>query len=188
MVDRPLQPLESREALHDWLCKNHATSDGIRLVSWRSPEDGPAIRYEDVVLECLAFGWIDGHVKKLDEKRRSVLLTPRRKGSMWAATNKARVELLRAEGRMQPAGEAAIARTIADDSWTVLDEIDARVIPDDLAQALASAAASDGFAGLSPSRQKQSLWWIKSAKRPETRGRRIASVVAAAVVGEAAVN
>ncbi|MCH9815162.1 MAG: YdeI/OmpD-associated family protein [Actinomycetia bacterium] len=184
MVDRPLKHLKSRQALHDWLRENHATSAGIRLVSWRSRASGPVIDYEDVVLECLMFGWIDGHVKKLDERRRTTLLTPRRSGGTWAATNKARIERLRNEGLLEPAGERAVARAMKDGSWTLLDDVEKRVIPDDLAQALTTAKATDGFDSLSPSRQKQSLWWVKSARRPETRARRIAAVVDAASRGE----
>jgi uncharacterized protein YdeI (YjbR/CyaY-like superfamily) len=110
--------------------------------------------------------------------------TPRKRGSVWARTNKARVERLVEAGLMAPAGLRVVEAAKADGSWEALADADALLVPDDLAAALAADdAASRGFAGLAVSAKKQVLYWISSAKRPATRARRIASVVRYAAAG-----
>jgi uncharacterized protein YdeI (YjbR/CyaY-like superfamily) len=183
----PKVHLTTRQELHDWFVANHESCRGIWLVSWRSDDLGPRIPYEDVVLECLCFGWIDSTVRTLDEQRGAQQLTPRKRGSVWSRSNKVRLESLLAEDLVQPAGMAVIERAKADGSWTLLDDVDNMVVPDDLTQALAEAGASEQFAALSPSRVKQTLWWIKSAKRDTTRNVRIEQTVAAALRGRSPV-
>ena len=118
---------------------------------------------------------------RLDDARYRQLMTPRKRGSAWAPSNKERVARLTEQGLLAPAGLAAVEAAKADGSWTILDDVEARVIPEDLALALAGdPAAETGFAALSASTQKQALYWIGSAKRPETRAKRIQETVAAA--------
>jgi uncharacterized protein YdeI (YjbR/CyaY-like superfamily) len=88
------------------------------------------------------------------------------------------VERLEREGRMTEAGRRVIQAARLDGSWNALDEIDAMVVPDDLRRALAdNPTALNTFESFSPSVRRAFLWWIKSAKRPETRARRIDSTV-----------
>jgi uncharacterized protein YdeI (YjbR/CyaY-like superfamily) len=164
-----------------WLEANHATSPGIELVQWR-PETGRArIAYDEIVEEALCFGWVDSTVRVLDDERSTLLVTPRKPGSTWARSNKERVRRLIAEGRMTDAGLRPVEAAKADGSWTFLDDVDAMVVPDDLAAALdADPRARRHFDAFPPSAKKQILYWVKTAKRPETRRRRIAEAVDAA--------
>ena len=131
--------------------------------------------------EALCFGWIDGTVNQLDDARFKQHLTPRKRGSIWARSNKERVARLAEQGLLAPAGIAAIESARADGSWTLLDDVDALLIPDDLAVALAGQPATErAFAGMSPSERKMALYGIASAKRPATRAKRIAETVAGA--------
>jgi uncharacterized protein YdeI (YjbR/CyaY-like superfamily) len=158
-----------------WLEANHDTARGVWVVSWRAQGAGrEPVAYEDQVLEALAFGWIDATTRRLDDERRMQYFAPRKPGSGWARSNKARVERLRAEGRMTPAGEAVVERAVADGSWTLLDDVEALVVPDDLAAAFERHAGSRAkWEAFPPSSRQMSLWWIRQAKRPETRARRV---------------
>ncbi len=175
--DERYQPAD-RAAWRAWLEANHATARGIWVVTYRRRSGKPVVAYDDLVEEALCFGWIDSRGGTLDDERSMLRFTPRRKGSAWAKTNKARVERLAAEGLMREAGLRAIEAAKADGSWDALNDSDALIVPDDLAAALAAdVAAARGYDALSPSTKKQILFWVTSAKRPETRGRRIAEVV-----------
>lgn len=175
----------SAEAWRAWLEEHHATSPGVWLVLGKKDNPVNALRYEQAVEEALAFGWIDSTVNRLDEHRIKQLFTPRRSGSTWALSNKRRVARLIAEGRMQPAGLAVIAAAKADGTWNLLDDVEALVVPSDLADALsADACAAAGFEALPVSAKKQALYWVLSARRPETRARRIQVTVEAAAAGE----
>lgn len=171
--DAPLVPADDRASWRSWLAANHATARGVWLVSWRKGH-GPRVDYEDAVEEALCFGWIDSQGGNLDERRSRQYFAPRKPGSGWAATNKARVERLIAEGRMAPAGLAAVERAKADGSWTALDAIEQGLVPDDLAAALAAVpAAAANFDAFPKSARRTILAWVAAAKRPETRASRV---------------
>lgn len=172
-----VQP-ETRAAWRRWLAKHHDSAPGAWVVSWRRATGRESVPYDEIVEEALCFGWIDGTRKVLDAERSMLLLTPRKPKSTWAASNKARVERLIAAGRMRPAGLAKIEAARRDGSWSALDTIDALEVPDDLRRALGrNAAAWKHFEAFPPTVKKGFLWWIASAKRPETRVRRVASTV-----------
>jgi uncharacterized protein YdeI (YjbR/CyaY-like superfamily) len=172
--DAELVQPASRAALRRWLTKNHSTSPGVWLVSYTKSSGKRQLPYEDVVLELLCFGWVDSQVRTIDEERGAIYIAPRKKGSTWAATNKARVKILISEGLMQPAGQAVIDRAKQDGSWTVLDPVEALEVPDDLAKALRKKpAAKRRYEAMSNSAKKQVLWSVISAKRAETRAARI---------------
>lgn len=180
----PLLEPNSRAEWRQWLAANHQSSAGVWLAVGKKGGTRTSLRYDDAVEEALCFGWIDSTVRKLDADRFRGLYTPRRPGSNWSPSNKARIERLTSAGLMMPAGLAAVATAKANGSWTLLDEIEALVIPDDLELALAATPnAADGFAALPQSQRKIALYWIATAKRPETRARRIAETIAAAADG-----
>jgi uncharacterized protein YdeI (YjbR/CyaY-like superfamily) len=178
----PRVPLDSREELHEWLAENHASHSGFWLVQLRPSAGGPAITYEDIVEECLIFGWIDSTVQTFDEQHNGLRLTPRRPDSVWSSPNKVRLARLEHAGLLAPAGRAAVEVAKANGMFTFLDDIDALVVPDDLATAL--GPAGEAFESLTPGRRKQALFWVKSAKRAATRADRIAKIAAAARKGE----
>ncbi len=178
LADLPLVEPANRSEWRAWLEANHDTSDGIWLAVGKKGRSRTSLTYDDAVEEALCFGWIDSTVRRLDAGRFKQLFTPRRPGSIWAKSNKERVERLIDAGLMTPAGLAPIEAAKADGSWTLLDEIDALKIPPDLAAALAAEGqASEGFTALGDSEKKRALYWIASAKRPETRAKRIRETV-----------
>lgn len=172
--------LGSRAELHEWLIANHETHPGFWLLSSRP---GPDIPYEDMVEECLIFGWIDSTVQVFDERTSGIRLTRRKPNSVWSATNKVRLARLEAAGLMQPAGRRAVEVAKANGMYEFLDDVEALVVPDDLAAALGEHRAT--FDSFPAGRRKQTLYWIKSAKREQTRADRIAKVAAAAAQGKA---
>jgi uncharacterized protein YdeI (YjbR/CyaY-like superfamily) len=183
-----IQPAD-RAAWRAWLEANHATARGVIVVSWRPQTGRPTLEYEAAICEALCFGWVDSTGGVLDEERARLYFAPRRPGSVWAASNKARVARLEAEGLMTPAGMAVIERAKADGSWTVLDSSERMEVPADLDAALAARpSASSNFAAFPPGARKMALGWIATAKRPETRERRITAVAEAAARGERAVG
>jgi uncharacterized protein YdeI (YjbR/CyaY-like superfamily) len=174
----------SREEWRAWLTENHAASTGAWLVYPKKASGLPGPSYEEAVEEALCFGWIDSRVRPLDDRRRLQWFSPRRPGSTWSALNKARVARLVAAGLMAPAGLAKVEAAKADGSWEILDKVEALELPEDLSAALAATPAAEaGFAGLAASIRKPLLYWVLSAKRPATRGRRIAALVEAAAEG-----
>ena len=171
--DAPRLGFATRQDWRDWLAENHAASTGVFVVYFKKGARQPGPEYEDLIEEALCFGWIDGTLRPVDEQRTSVYFSPRRRGSIWASTNKARVERLRDRGLMTPAGEVVITRAIDDGSWTILDRSEALELPDELVAALAGAPGRRAaFDALAPSMRKQLIYQVDSARRPETRQRR----------------
>jgi uncharacterized protein YdeI (YjbR/CyaY-like superfamily) len=178
---------DDRETWHAWLAENHATARGAWLVTWRRATGRPTLDYEAAVEEALCFGWVDSRGGRLDAERNRLYYTPRKPTSGWARTNKARVERLIAAGLMAPAGLATIERAKANGSWSMLDDVENLVEPDDLVAALAAnPPAADHWKAFPPSSRRMILWWIGQAKRPETRSARIAETAARAARNERA--
>ena len=177
---RPMVLAETRAEWRAWLERNHE-SKGAWLVSWKKATGRPFIPYPETVDEALCFGWVDSRPNKLDDERAMRLFTPRQPKSPWSRLNKEKVARLLEQGLMAPAGERMVETAKANGSWTVYDEIENIVIPSDLAASLAEDERARGFFERFPDRSKKAiLWWIKSAKRPETRAARVAETVVAA--------
>jgi uncharacterized protein YdeI (YjbR/CyaY-like superfamily) len=184
--DLPLLEPASRAELRAWLEANHATSKGVRLAIGKKGNRVTSLTYDDAVEEALCFGWIDSTAHRLDADRYTGAFTPRKPRSVWARTNKVRVERLERLGLMTPAGRAVIEVAKADGSWDLLNDVDDLVVPDDLASLLAaSPPAKKSFEALPASGKRMALYWIASAKRPETRAARVAETVRAAAEGRA---
>jgi len=158
-----------------WLADNHARPEGVWLITYRPATGKTPFSYEQAVEEALCFGWIDGQANELDDERTMLWFAPRRPGSGWARTNKARIERLIADGRMTPAGLAKIEAAQADGSWTLLDSVERLEVPDDLAAEFDKYPdARAHFDAFPPSARRMALTWIATAKRPETRAKRVA--------------
>lgn len=158
-----------------WLADNHARPEGVWLITYRPATGKTPFSYEQAVEEALCFGWIDGQANKLDDERTMLWFAPRRPGSGWARTNKARIERLIADGRMTPAGLSKIEAAQADGSWTLLDSVERLEVPDDLAAEFDKYPdARAHFDAFPPSARRMALAWIATAKRPETRAKRVA--------------
>jgi len=185
--DAPLVHADDRATWRAWLQANHETARGAWLVTWRSCSGRARLDYEAAIEEALCFGWVDSTGGQLDDERGKLYFAPRKPRSVWAASNKARVEKLIREGRMAPAGLAAIERAKANGWWEILDSAERLEVPADLAAALeARPSASVNFAAFPPSARKMLLGWVAVARRPETRAARIAKVAEAAARNERA--
>ncbi len=175
---RPLLHLETRPQWRAWLEQNHRNSDGVWLVSWKKAAQKPSIPYSETVDEALCFGWIDSRTNRLDEHRSMLRFTPRNPKSAWSRVNKQKIARLIEEGLMTPAGLSLVEAAKANGSWTVYDEIEDLATPADLASALARNPTAQAFFQAFPgSSKKNLLWWIKSARKPETRAARIEKLV-----------
>ena len=174
----------SRHEWREWLAANADTSPGIWLVTYKRASGMPSPSYDDIVEECLCFGWIDSTVRPRDQETAMQLVTPRKPRSTWSATNKARLEHLIPAGLVTERGQRVIELAKANGSWEALDSVERLEVPEDLAAALdADPGAREFFDGMPPGVRKQNLWFVVSAKRPETRAARVAKIVAAAAEG-----
>ena len=182
--DAPLVHADDRATWRSWLEANHATSNGAWLVTWRARSGRVSLDYESAVEEALCFGWVDSTAGHIDDDRGKLYFAPRKSRSGWAATNKVRIERLLAQGRMAPAGLAAIERARANGSWEILDSVERLEVPDDLGAALASRPpAALNFGAFPPTARKQMLAWVAFAVRPETRAARVVAIMEAAARG-----
>ncbi len=169
-----------------WLGVHHE-EPGVWLVLAKKGTSEPTeLTYGQALDEALCHGWIDGQVRRRDERTYRQRFTPRRSRSQWSARNVGKVERLQAEGRMHPAGRAAIAQAKANGSWAAAYPGQASIeVPSDLADALAAEpAARAAFEGLSSQNRYAVLYRIHSAKRSDTRARRIERFVEMLARGE----
>jgi uncharacterized protein YdeI (YjbR/CyaY-like superfamily) len=171
----------SPEELRAWLAGNHASA-AERWVGMRPKASGtPTVTWEQVVDEVLCVGWIDG-VRMPADGGSTIRITPRRPGSIWSARNVGRVEALRAEGRMLPAGEAAFERRRVDRTAVYSFERELE-LDDEARAAITTAGGWAFFESQSKTYRRSAVNWIMSAKRPETRAKRLAEVVDASAAG-----
>lgn len=169
---------KTRAEWREWLAGNHDRSNGIWLILIKKGADIPGIMYSDAVEEALCFGWIDGTLNTMDEQRYKLYLSPRKPKSVWSKINRQRIQKLTKVGLMTAAGLAKIEAAKKDGSWNQLDVIDQLVIPEDLQKQLSvNREAKRNFEGFSTSSKKIILFWIASAKREETRQKRIEETV-----------
>ncbi|MHC0064762.1 YdeI/OmpD-associated family protein [Nostoc sp. UIC 10890] len=175
----------SREEWRKWLDTNHRTCFGVWLIYYKVKSGKPSVRYSEAVKEALCFGWIDSKVKSLDEESYMQIFTPRKPKSVWSKLNKQYIEELIEQGLISTVGLEKIEAAKQDGSWNSLDAIEALIIPLDLKQALeANTTAKEYFEAFNNSSKKNILFWIDSAKRPETRLKRIEQTVNSAAANK----
>jgi uncharacterized protein YdeI (YjbR/CyaY-like superfamily) len=183
----PLEPVffEDAEALRAWLEANHETAPELFVGGWRKGSGRTSVTWQELVDEALCVGWIDSIRRSLPDGAWSQRLTPRRKGSNWSAVNVANIERLRAEGRLRPAGEAAFAaRTEAKTGvYSYEQRAEARLAAEEERAFQATPPAWAWWERQSPSFRAMATWWVVSAKRPETRAKRLATLIEDAAAG-----
>lgn len=186
-VDRKLRvEVANRAQWRDWLEANHRQTEGVWLV-YHKKHHPLYLAWQDIVQEALCFGWIDGQAKRLDADRTMRYLSPRKPGSPWSALNKKHIAELNEQGLMRAAGRDKIAAAKRDGSWTLLDDVEALIVPEDLAEALASTpGARANYDAFTRSHKRGLLWWVKSARTAKTRADRIDRVANAAAQGRVA--
>jgi uncharacterized protein YdeI (YjbR/CyaY-like superfamily) len=172
--------VKNRQTWRQWLRKYHKTKKEIWLVYYKKHSKKPRIPYDDAVEEALCFGWIDSTVKRLDDEKYVQKYTPRRSGSIWSNTNILRAERMIRQRKMTKAGLVMYNETKMKKTRTVRAPIVAQrlKVPPDLRAALEkNKKAAQHFKAFAPSYRKMYIWYIVSAKKPETRQRRIKKVV-----------
>ena len=170
----------SRRQWRAWLTKHHTSSPGIWLVFFKAHTGVKSIPYEDTVREALCFGWIDSLIKRLDDDRYAVKVTPRKPTSKWSDINRHRWAELKAAGLLTSAGLAAAPTNNTYAPRPVIPEL-----PDYIAKALkANSSAWKFFRELAPTYRRDFVVWIHTAKRPETRARRIRKSIALLAEGK----
>jgi uncharacterized protein YdeI (YjbR/CyaY-like superfamily) len=161
--------IRTRAKWRAWLTKHHASSSGVWLVFHKRHTGVASVPYDDAVREALCFGWVDSLVRRLDDDRYAQKFTPRRSASVWSDSNRKRWAELKSEGLLADAGLAAAP---TDKRYRARPEIPEMAAY--IAWALeANPKAQTFFETLSRTDRRQFVAWIHTAKRPETRGRRL---------------
>jgi uncharacterized protein YdeI (YjbR/CyaY-like superfamily) len=177
---------ETPAELRDWLDEHHQTADEVIVGAWKKSTGKASLTWPEIVEEALCVGWIDSIRRTVPGDGWTIRLTPRRKRSIWSAVNVAKIQELRDAGRMRPAGEAAFAARRADRTgiYSFEQPVDPELSADEETLFRADRVAWDWFSAKAPSFRKQALHWVISAKRPETRERRLATLIASSAAGQ----
>lgn len=170
---------KNRDQWRKWLERNHAKTEEVWLVFFKKHTCKPTLSYDDAVEEALCFGWINGIRKRIDEERYMHRFTPRKPGSNWSDTNKKRVLRLLKKNLMTPAGMKRVEEAKRTGRWDAPGRpgIDLSM-PADLQRVFGrNKKAESFFRSLAPSYQREYIAWIATAKRPETRAKRVAETI-----------
>lgn len=159
-----------------WLEANHATAPELLVGFWKKGSGKPSIDWPQARDQALCFGWIDGIRRSLGDDAYTIRFTPRRKGSIWSKVNVERFNALRGAGQVTPAGERAFEEKVRSGVYAyenALKELSA----EEEAQFRANVAAWADWEKRPPGYRKVVLHWITSARKPETRARRLATLI-----------
>jgi uncharacterized protein YdeI (YjbR/CyaY-like superfamily) len=168
----------SPQEFYEWLEENHGTADEVYVGFHKQHTGKRAMSWSEAVDQALCFGWIDGRVNKIDDDRYMQRFTPRKPSSNWSKVNVEKVARLIEDGRMRPPGLVAFEKrkdyrtgvySFERENWELPPEYDARL--------RANAAAVEYFDGRPPSYRRAAIHWVLSAKREETRERRLAQLI-----------
>jgi uncharacterized protein YdeI (YjbR/CyaY-like superfamily) len=173
------------DELHAWFEQHSGNTTELLVGYYKKGAGRSGIRHSEAVEQALCFGWIDGVGRRIDDERYQVRFTPRRKGSVWSAVNVAKVTELTERGLMHPAGLHAFESRRPDRVATYSYEQPegAELDEQQLARLRAEPAAWDWFSKQASSYRRSAAHWVISAKRPETRERRLAQLIADSAAG-----
>lgn len=168
----------SKEAWRAWLQENHDREQSVWVIFYKKDSGVPSLSWSDAVDEALCFGWIDSTKRPIDNEKFMQFFSRRKPSSTWSKINKDKVAQLIKEGKMTSAGLAIINKAKENGNWTRMDQVEALIIPEDLEAAFAkNTGTKDYFLSLTKSVKKMLLYWLASAKREETRDKRIKEIV-----------
>jgi uncharacterized protein YdeI (YjbR/CyaY-like superfamily) len=186
MVEYPLLPAETQKAWNQWLRRNHASSEGVWLRFFRKDSGRQDLTYEQALQEALCYGWIDGQARPEGESSWMQKFTPRRARSTWSKRNRDRVARLVKEERMKPAGLKAVQAAKEDGRWDRAYDSPAQMnIPSDFLAALKKdRKAFTFFKTLNRTNTYAIAWRLQTAKKAETRARRMSALLAMLSRGE----
>ncbi len=185
-ADKPILSFAEAIEFRVWLSEHHAGHGGIWLRYFKKASGQPTILHAEAVDEALCWGWIDGQARPHDELSWLVKFTPRGPRSIWSQVNVARVERLQAEGRLQPAGLAVVEAARADGRWQQAYASSSTFeMPEDFLAALAERPKARAFfEGLNKANRYAIYHRLHTAKRPETRAKRLQEFLAMLQRGE----
>ena len=179
--------VKSSAELRSWLAQHHASSGSVWLVTWKKDSGHPYLSYDEIVDQCLCFGWVDSLPRKLDEQRTMLRISPRNPKSNWSQTNKERISQLMEAGLMEPSGMALVEQAKKSGTWYFLDNVERLEMPDDLRREFDEYPGSRRLFDRFPNSSKRGiLEWIKSAKTEATRRKRIVETASKAAKNQKA--
>lgn len=188
MTQEELRPAAFQDAgaLGDWLAQHHASRSELWVRIYKAGSGVSSVTWGDCVVEALRYGWIDGQKRPLDAQSFLQRLTPRKPKSNWSAKNREHADRLIAEGRMAPAGLAHVEAAKADGRWeSAYEGSAAMTIPEDFLQALETRPAAKAFFATLDRKNLYPIYYrLQTAKRPETRAKRMAQILAQLDRGE----
>ena len=168
----------NKDEWRNWLKENHLSADSIWVIFYKKSSPRHNMNWSDAVDQALCFGWIDSTKKSIDEETFMQYFSKRKPKSNWSRINKEKVKILIEQGLMEEAGLKSIEIAKENGSWTILDNVEALIIPEDLMEALSNQeGAFEYYESLSKSIKKGLLYWVISAKRPATRQKRVIEIV-----------
>lgn len=186
-TDGPELIVRDAAAWRNWLDRHHEDQAAVWLVlAKKGTTNATSLSYDKALHEALCYGWIDGQTQRRDDRTYVQRFTPRRPRSRWSKRNVANVERLAADGRMHEAGLREVERAKTDGRWDAAYAVGGDVeVPADFAEALTAAPVADArFRALTKQNRNAILYYIATAKRPETRQRRIEQFVAMLLRGQ----
>ena len=170
---------DSADAFGAWLEAHHAREAEVWVGFWKAGTGQPTLTWPESVDQALRFGWIDGVRRSVDEHRYAIRFTPRKRGSTWSVVNLRKVDALIAGGRMHAAGLAAYeSRDAAKTARYSFERAHAALDAAQERRFRASPAAWAWFSSQPPGYRKLALHWVTSARRQDTRDRRLATLIA----------
>ncbi|MBT8326221.1 MAG: YdeI/OmpD-associated family protein [Bacteroidia bacterium] len=168
----------SKSDWRKWLQLNHNNKEAVWLIFYKKKSPSYNLSWNESVDEALCFGWIDSVKKTIDDEKYKQYFSKRKAKSNWSTINKDKVKTLIEQGLMEERGYNSIKVAKENGSWTLLDDVEALVTPEDLLEKFANYKGSlEYFDNLSNSAKKILLYWVVSAKRKETRQKRILEIV-----------
>jgi uncharacterized protein YdeI (YjbR/CyaY-like superfamily) len=176
--DLPTLPFATPRAFAQWLARNHAQR-GVWIKMAKAASGIPSINYPQALEVALSWGWIDGQSRRIDDRWFVQKFTPRTRRSIWSKINCEKATALIRAGKMKPSGLTEVERAKQDGRWARAYDSPARAtVPEDLAAALAANRSASAFFATLDSRNRYAiLFRVQTAKKPETRARRIADFV-----------
>jgi len=178
MHERPELYFKNDLEWREWLHINHCISQGVYLILFRVSSNVASMRWEEAVRVALCYGWIDSTSKAIDAEKRRQLFTPRKAKSVWSKVNKQHIQELTEQNLMHDSGLQKIEIAKKSGSWDALDDVENLIVPADLLTVfLQHPQAYENYLSFSKSYQKSYLYWLNSAKRRETRDKRIAEII-----------
>ena len=184
--EAPIIAFATTKELNSWLVKNHATSAGIWMRLFKKGSATKSINYAEALDEALSYGWIDGQKKSYDTESWIQKFTPRRPKSIWSKINREHIARLEKLGKMKAAGIKQVEAAKADGRWEqAYDSPSNMVVPADFLKELSKhKKAGTFFETLNKANTYAIVWRLQTAKKPETRTKRMAIIIEMLKKGE----